>query len=560
MSNRFNTLLRGTAIVGSLTVLSRILGFARDLLVARLFGAGLLADAFHVAFRVPNLLRSLVAEGAFTSGFVPIFAGELKKGHADAQETLRSVFTVLLILTTALTVLGIVFATEIVGVIAPGFSARYLPDGTSQAALCAWLLQIMIGYIVCISAVVMINGTLNSVKVFGISAFAQIIMNFVLIVGALVAGLFEDRVSAYVLAGSVLIGGILQVLAQVPALRRAGFSLTISTRMLTAPVWAILRLMAPAVLGAAVYQISQIISTILASFLVVGSISWLFYADRIAQLPIGIFSVALSSVLLPTLSIANASSDKEAFAANLVNALRFTSFVVLPISCFLFLFANPLVKVLFERGAFDSYATMQTAFAIQAMVFGIWAVSCHSLLVRAFVSKRDTTTPVIISVLTLLFTSTLAIALMGPPTQMQDSVVGSFIVRYQNFLGSFVELPALGFLGLAISSTLGAFFSLCFSGVLIQRRVADLPLGAFLTATIKSSLACLVMLLGVVAILPPELDALTKLLLGTPIALILFIGFAWLLKTKELHETFALFWRYLDRGKRSRTKQHDSTS
>jgi len=289
-----HSMFRGTAVVSSLTFISRILGFIREILVARLFGASLLADALFVAFRIPNLLRSVFAEGALTAAFVPVFASELAKGKSEAREAMRSITALLLLSTAIVSILGIIFADKIVSAIAPGFEGE-------RFELCVLLTRILMPYIMCVSIVALLNGALNSVHIFGISAFAQVIMNLALILGAIVAAYFESKSAAIVLAISALAGGVLQVVAQIPALRRSGFSLLPSYKVLSSSSKQVIHLMLPAILGAAIYQVSIFLSTQLASILETGSISWLSYADRLVQLPIGVFSIALSSVLIQTL-------------------------------------------------------------------------------------------------------------------------------------------------------------------------------------------------------------------------------------------------------------------
>ena len=322
-----NSMVRGTGIVGSLTLVSRVLGFVRDMLVARLFGSGLYADTFFVAFRIPNLLRSLVAEGALTSAFVPVFASELKQGKEEAQSAFSSVMGLLLLTTALLSVVGIYLASTIVAFFAPGFGV-----GTEKFELCVLLTQVMLPYIMFVSVIALLNGALNSVKIFGSSALAQVVMNVVLILGAWAAMYLESRAGVIALAVSVMVGGAAHLVAQVPALSRSGFSLAPSLHVFTPVTRQLLKLMLPAVVGATVYQLTIFLNTVMASLLREGSVSWLFYADRLTQLPIGIFSIALASVLLPTLSQAHVEKNRELFVKNLIDAVRYTSFFMIPLA------------------------------------------------------------------------------------------------------------------------------------------------------------------------------------------------------------------------------------
>ena len=314
-------LLRGTAIVSVLTLLSRLLGFVRDLLIARLLGASLYADAFFVAFRIPNLLRSFVAEGALTSAFVPVFSSSLAKDKQEAFSAFRRVLGFLLMLTILLSSFGILYAPDVVLLLAPGFS-----EDLGKYQLCITLTKIMLPYIACVSVIAMINAALNSLHIFGASAWAQVTMNGVLIIGALCAMVFEPERATIILAYSVLVGGLVQIVVQITSCLRAGLSLRPSFNIIRRDVGEVVRLMIPATIGASVYQITIFIATLLASLLPSGSVSWLFYADRIAQFPIGIFSVALASVLLPALSTASANADSDRFRRSLADSLRYTSF------------------------------------------------------------------------------------------------------------------------------------------------------------------------------------------------------------------------------------------
>ena len=492
-----SSLLRGTAVVAGFTLLSRILGFVREVLIARLFGATLIADAYFVAFRIPNLLRSIFAEGALTAAFVPVFASELRQGQAAAQRALQSILTLLVASTLVVTLLGVLGAAPIVSLFAPGFERD-----PSTFALCASLLSIMMPYIVCVSVVILLNGALNSVKVFGASALAQVYMNLVMIVAAIVAIKLNKIEAAQLLAYSVLLGGGVQIIVQIPALHRAGFRLRFSQHLFSQPSRKVLRLMLPAVLGAAVYQLSIFFNTQLASVLNPGSVAWLSYADRVAQLPIGIISLALSSVLLPHLAISAAEGDHDRFGSDLVHALRFTSFILIPIAGFLFLFAHPLVRLLFERGAFDAQASLMTAMCVQGLSLGLWAVSCHSLLVRALNARHDTRSPMLIGVVSLVASIVIAIALMGAPLAGHGSFIVDQIVSVHDFFERLGLSLDLGAVGLCLASSLAFTLSLMLawwkvhhSSVSNARRINWSP---FVLCCLKSLLTVICAGVGIV--------------------------------------------------------------
>lgn len=539
-------LLRGTSIVSSLTLLSRLLGFVREILVARLFGAGAFADAYFVALRIPNLLRSIFAEGALTSAFVPVFSKELLRGRGAAQEAISSMVAVLLWTTLFVSGIGIWLAPEIVHLFAPGFGI-----GTDRFDLCVLLTRIMFPYIIFVSLIAMLNGALNSVKIFGASAWAQVVMNIVLIIAAYVAGGYASREGAIILASSVVLGGVAQIVAQIPALRRSGFSLVPSSAMFTAPVKQVFKLMVPAIMGAAVYQVAVFLSTQLASVLEPGSVAWLSYADRLTQLPIGVFTIALASVLLPALSHAQASSDAESFGNNLVNSLRYTSFLMIPGAAFLLFYAQPLITLMFERGQFTPESSTKTAMAVQMYALGLWGVSCHSMVVRAFNAKHDTRTPTLIGVFSLLSTFFFSLLLMGRPHSEHSSLVFERIASLQAGVISILPSWNLGHGGLALASSISFTLSFLFISTIFATRFPGVRWRAFIAASIRAIAGAGVML-GALSFLPHQVTSPTFVLLtGALVGASSYIFVLWALKSPELKETFVRISRLLIREKRS---------
>jgi putative peptidoglycan lipid II flippase len=483
-------LLRGTAIVSSLTLVSRILGFVRDLLVARLLGTSVFADAFFVAFRIPNLLRSFVAEGALTSAFTPVFASSLGKSKDHARKAMQRIMALLLSITGALTALIIVVAPDIVSFLAPGFE-----HNQEQFQLCIKLTRIMAPYVLCISVVAMLNAALNSLNIFGTSAWAQVTMNMVLIVGGVIAIPYEPADATAILAWSALLGGVIQIATQIPSVMRAGLSLVPSFQLLSREVVDVVKLMIPATIGASVYQVTIFLATILASLLPSGSVSWLFYADRVAQFPLGIFSIALASVLLPALSNASARSDAKGFTRNIDNSLRFTSFCILPMSAGIWALAVPITEVLFERGAFTPESTLQTSRALRALCFGLWASSCHSMLVRAFIARKDTITPTCIGGVSLLVNVVVSLILMGPLVVHEPSnAVVTALASIQSLLqGVLPTRFSLGHVGLACASTISTLLSLALTIAIFSTSIGNFPWRSFARSTFQSLLASLTM-------------------------------------------------------------------
>ncbi len=537
------SLKRGTAIVGSITLISRLLGFVREVFIATLFGASSIADTFFVAFRIPNLLRSIFAEGALTSAYVPTFTEKLKQGDSQAKEAFCSIASLLLLVTSLLTVIGIIYAENIVALIAPGFQS-----GQERFELCVKLTRIMLPYIICVSLVSLINGTLNSVKIFGISAFAQVVMNIVLIIGAYVAMYFNQQTASIVLAWSVIVGGITQVLSQLPSLKKVGFPVFFIRNPFTKSSLEICILIIPAIFGAAIYQLTVFINTQIASELEPGSVSWLSYADRLVQLPIGVFTIALSSVLLPTLSKSLVDNNQESFNKNLIDALRFTSFIIIPVSAVLILYGDILVKLIYQRGAFDSYATIQTSLVVAAYSFGLFAISAHSLLIRAIQAKKDTFTPTIIGVFTLFFTLFLSLIFIGTPNNtISDIKISDYsilnlqkiilpYVRRIEFFNEIINLN-LGAVGLALSSSIAMLLSMTISMKVLSSRYPTLKWIEFL----KTSLQVVIAVLVVSITLDASVPRIFGLFLFGPI----LFGLLLAIKNKEAQETYLIIRRYL---------------
>lgn len=534
------TILRGTGIVSTLTLISRILGFLRDLVMARAFGAGQFSDAFFAASKIPNLLRSIVGEGALTAAFVPVFSSELAKGKEDAQKALASVAALLFLTTIVLTLLGIVFAPQIVDFF--GFD-----HSSGQFSLCVLLTRVMMPYIIFISFVAMMNGALGALHIFGASALAQVIMNIVLIAGALVAALYEPRSGVILLALSVVLGGVVQVLAQLPFLNRAGLKLPARTAIVTPVTRQVLRLITPAIAGAAVYQISVFIGTMFASYLPPGSVSWLYFADRLAQLPIGVFTIALASVLLPTLSRAKADGNIESFSRQLSDALRYTSFAMIPCSCLLFYFAGPSIELLFEGGQFSGESTHNTALALRGYALGLWALSCHTMVMRAFIAHKDTVTPTFVGVITLACNIFLSLLLMGPFEGSGPGLVQQFIVGASHLINELPFAFDLRHTGLALASSLSAFVTFGLGALILSKRQPVLDWTPFIRTSIKTGLASALMVAAAYYIDPWLSGPIMRLGIGGVISLTTFLLSAWILKIDELRETAAFAKNLLQR-------------
>ncbi|MBN2283541.1 MAG: murein biosynthesis integral membrane protein MurJ [Deltaproteobacteria bacterium] len=401
--------VKAAGVVGFSTLLSRIFGFLRDMVVAAFFGAGLATDAFFVAFRIPNLLRSLLAEGSLTIAFVPVFTEYLdKRSKRDALELANVTFTVLSLVLAAVTVLGIIFSPFIVSVIAPGFS-----EDPAKYELTIFLNRLMFPYIFFISLVAFCMGILNSFRHFAAPALAPVALNISMIAAALLLrDFFEEPIIA--LAVGVIAGGVLQLAMQLPVLARKGVFLKPDFHFDHPGLKKIGRLMLPAVFGAAVYQINIFISTLLASFLPGGSVSYLYYADRVVQLPLGIFGIAVGTASLPSFSEQVSRGDYEDLKKTISFSLRLILFVTVPSMAALIVLREPIISVLFQRGAFDLSSMVLTAQALFYYALGLWAFSGIRVVVSAFYALQDSKTPVRVAVVALVVNAAMSVILMFP--------------------------------------------------------------------------------------------------------------------------------------------------
>lgn len=396
-------LLRSIFTFGSLTLLSRVLGLVRDIIVGAVFGPGAATDAFLVAFKIPNFMRRLFAEGAFSQAFVPVLA-EYKETQSPEQtrrlisDTAGTLGSVLLLLTA----LGIVFAPWVVRVFAPGFV-----DDPAKFGLSVEMLRWTFAYILFISLAACAGGVLNAYGRFGAPAFAPVLLNLVLIGGALWGTRYFEQ-PIMVLAVGVFIAGILQLALQLPYLARI--------RMLAWPRWGwgdpgvrrILRLMGPAVFGSSVAQINLLVDTILASFLVTGSVSWLYFSDRLVEFPLGIFGVALGTVILPRLSSEHATASPERFSLTLDWALRWVLLISAPATVALLMLAVPMLATLFEHGAFTEFDVLAASWSLTTYGLGLTGFILVKVAAPGYFARQDTKTPVRFAVIAMVLNMVLS--------------------------------------------------------------------------------------------------------------------------------------------------------
>ena len=409
MSNNKQRIIRAAGIVSSATFASRILGFVRDMVIARFLGTSFTADAFFVAFRIPNLLRRLFGEGSLTASFIPVFSRYLTEDkRQEARDIAQTALTLVSIILVLVTIAGIIFSPLIVKLIAPGF--QHNPD---KFQLTVFLNRIMFPYILLISLVALSMGILNSVEHFFAPALAPVLLNVCMITAICLLSRPLGN-PALALAIGVMLGGITQLAFQVPFLRRAGFSLVPKYHFRHPAIRDIMKLMGPSLVGLAITQITIFINTLLASFLVDGSISFLYYSDRLVQFPLGIFAVALGTAILPTLSKQAHGEQWDDFSQTFSLAIRGLLFITLPAMAGLIVLSKPIIYVLFQRGHFDAHSTIMVSQTLIAYTCGLWAYAALRIIVPTFYSLQDAATPVKVGGIALVINIFVALALMFP--------------------------------------------------------------------------------------------------------------------------------------------------
>lgn len=403
--------LKSIGTVSSLTMLSRILGFARDILLARYLGAKLVADCFFVAFKLPNFFRRLFAEGAFNAAFVPLFCEQLGDGdnadrRANAKLFAEQALAVLLPVLLAFTALFQIFMPWIMYGLAPGFA-----DDPEKFTLAIEFTRATFPYLMLVSMVSLMAGVLNGMGRFAAAAAAPIVLNMVLL-GSLIAFHESDLLAGRALSNAVSVAGIAQFIWITIAAKRAGMGLRLRLPKLTPKVRELGVIMLPAALGAGAVQVNLVIDIILASFLAEGSLSYLFYADRLNQLPIGVIGVAVGTVLLPTLARSLGNGDLKGAQVQQNRAIEAAMFLTIPAAVALAIVPGPIIATLFERGEFTAEATVATAAALTAYAIGLPAYVLIKVLVPAFYARKDTKTPVRIAIVALIANTVLNVILM----------------------------------------------------------------------------------------------------------------------------------------------------
>ena len=401
--------VKAAGIVGAATLLSRILGFVRDAVIAWYFGAGPATDAFIVAFRIPNLLRRLFGEGSLSNAFVPVFTDYLiHRGKNEAFRLARSSLRFLSAILIVCVVLGIFLAPWIVRIIAPGFA-----DTPDRLSLTILLTRIMFPYIFFIGLVALCMGILNVLGHFAAPALAPVLLNLAMI-SAVVFISPHLKEAIIGLAIGVLIGGLMQLVLQWPFIAKKGIQFWKRTALIHSGLKKIGKIMLPVIIGGAVYQINILIGTLLGSLLKVGSVSYLYFADRLVQFPLGIFAIAAATAVLPSLARQASTKDFEALKDTFAYALKLILFITVPAMVGLIVLRIPIIKLLFQRGEFDVHATRLTAEALLYYAMGLWAFSAVRIVVSTFFALQDTRTPVKIAIISVIANAVLGVALMKP--------------------------------------------------------------------------------------------------------------------------------------------------
>ncbi len=430
---------RHAGAVGAATLLSRVLGLAREQVMAGLFGAGLATDAFNVAFRIPNLLRDLFAEGAMSSAFVPTFTGVLEqRGEAEAWALGRQLMSTLLAVLLALCVVGWLTTPWLVRAFAAGFA-----NIPGKLELTVTLTRVMLPFLPAVALAAAAMGMLNARGVFGVPALAPTMLNLGMIVfGVALIPACEavGRPPILAMAIGVLLGGVLQFACQLPALARLGFRFRLERPSLHPGVRRVAALMVPATVGLAATQLNLLVSTQIASLLQQGSVSWLWYAFRLMQLPIGVFGVALATVSLPALSRAAVGKDLGALKTTLSATLRLVFFLTVPSALWLAVMARPVIALLYQHGRFHGFDTAQTANALVMYCLGLPAFAAVGVLTRTFYALGETRVPVQASFVSVALNLGLNLLFIGPLRSLGLGHLGLALATSVTSIGNALQL------------------------------------------------------------------------------------------------------------------------
>ncbi|MEJ2139778.1 MAG: murein biosynthesis integral membrane protein MurJ [Gammaproteobacteria bacterium] len=482
-SRRKSGLLRSTAVVGAMTLLSRVLGLVRDVVFARYFGAGPVMDAFFVAFKIPNIFRRFFAEGAFSQSFVPVFAEyDETRSREEVHALTDRVAGTLGVILFAFTAVGVIAAPVLISVAGMGWLLNPSPDSAEKYDLAVEMLRFTFPYLMFISLTALAGAILNTYHRFAAAAFAPVLLNVVLIgFAAFVAPEFARP--GIVLAVGVFVAGVVQLAFMLPSLARV--------QMLPRPKWGwrdsgvqrIIKLMIPAIFGSSIAQINILFDTLLASFLITGSISWLYYSDRLMEFPLGVFGVALATVILPNLSREHAAESRERFSRMLDWALRLVVLIAMPAAVGLFVLAGPILTTIFFGGRFAAGDVEMASLSLMAYSFGLIGFILVKVLVPGYFARQDTKTPVKIGIIALLTNMVLNVIFVVPWYRM-------------GFAGPHA--------GLAIATSLSAFLNagLLYRGLRKEGVIA--PRAGWPKFIVQVAVACAVMAMLLIYFVPEQ--------------------------------------------------------
>ena len=471
-------LARSAGIFTSATLLSRILGYFRDTMVAAFFGAGPAADAFYTAFRISNLFRRLLGEGALSASFVPVFSEYTQKqSHEETQRFLNTIFTTLLVILSVITLLGVVFAPQLTRLIARGFD-----PGSERFALTVTLTRYMFPFMLFICLAALITGVLNAFHSFFLPAFAPACLSIaeMLYIGFLWIAHIKGQNAVVGLAVSVTVGGFSQFFVHVPALMQRNYTLGWRWDLAHEGVRRVGRLILPATLGVAADQINAFVDTMMATFLSVGSVTALYYSNRVMQLPLALFGIALSQVALPTMSGSAARGATQEVKDTLNFALRLTLFMILPATTGLIILGKPIVQTLFQYGRFSTEASLVTTWALAAFSIGLFAYAAVKILAAAFYAYQTTRVPVVVASCCVGLNIALNLTTLAVRTKL--SALHPEWAGFLNGRG--------GVASLALATSIASWVNAAVLFVLLRRRLGILGGRRILRTITKSAVGC----------------------------------------------------------------------
>ena len=440
-------LLRASITLSALTILSRILGLGRDSLIAIIFGVGGITDAFFVALRIPNAFRRMVAEGSLSTASVPLLSRAREHSGIEFSRTLTTLVALSLLITVPITLLGISYSRELVLLLSPGLGTQ--EDLVETASL---LLKILMPFLIMVSLSAVYSSALNSLHRYAGSALPPIILNLSMLSGLLLLYLSgEHRI--WVLAWCFLVGSIISLIPLILELKVLGYPLTFALPESKKALERFFLLFVPSLLSSSANQILMLLTSLLASMLPVGSISCLYYADRLYQLPLGVFSVALATAALPRLT--ELRGEHQEFSAELTQILGWAIIAVFPAQIGLYMLSEPIVRLIYEHGNFSSSGAAGTASALRGYTFGLLPVTLQAILVRAYLAKGYGRIPAVSTLLATIITPLIALSLMGEVS----SSAGNALALIINTLQVRLHVSDLGIHGLALSGGIGMAFA-----------------------------------------------------------------------------------------------------